>query len=97
MAARKTAKKRAKTRRTTTKAKTTKAGRKKKMGWGGRRPGAGRPKGSGKGPSPNSRKNRVAVMFTDTELTKLRALAKKRGVPVATVAYRLIERSLKRA
>ncbi len=93
MAARKTGK----TRRSATKAKTSKARRKKKLGWGGRRPGAGRPKGSGSGPSPNSRKNRVAVMFTDTELKKLRALAKKRGVPVATVAYRLIERSVKRA
>ncbi|MCH7600269.1 MAG: hypothetical protein IH881_04915 [Myxococcales bacterium] len=70
---------------------------KKKATWGGRRTGAGRPIGSGSGPSPNSRKNRVAVMFTDTELDKLNSLAKKQKLPVATVAYRLIERSLKRA
>ncbi len=94
--------------RTTPKAKSrssaSKAGRtarkkagKKKSGWGGRRPGAGRPKGSGKGPSPNARKNRVAVMFTDTELKKLEALARKQRIPIATVTYRLIEKSLKRA
>ncbi|MBW1885136.1 MAG: hypothetical protein JRG94_18850 [Deltaproteobacteria bacterium] len=69
----------------------------KKSTWGGRRPGAGRPKGSGSGPSPDSRRNRVAVMFSDTELTKLRALAKKRKIPIATAAYLMIERSLKRA
>jgi len=71
--------------------------KKKTATWGGRRPGAGRPIGSGSGPSPNSRKNRVAVMFTDTELAKLASLSKRQKMPVATVAYRLIERSLKRA
>lgn len=70
---------------------------KKKSAWGGRRPGAGRPKGSGSGPSPNSRKNRVAVMFTDTEVRKLESLATKKKIPVATIAYNLIARSLKRA
>lgn len=78
-------------------AKSGSGPKKKKMGWGGRRPGAGRPKGSGNGPSPNARKNRVAVMFTDTELKKLQALSRKQGIPIATVAYRLIEKSLKRA
>jgi hypothetical protein len=33
-------------------------------------------------------------MFTDTELTRLKALAKKQKIPIATLAYRLIERSL---
>ena len=69
---------------------------KKKGTWGGRRAGAGRPKGSGTGPSPNSRRNRVAVMFKDTELKTLRAMAKREKVPVATTAYRIIERALKR-
>lgn len=69
----------------------------KKASWGGRRPGAGRPKGSGSGPSPNSRKNRVAVMFTDTEVSKLQTLATKKNIPVATIAYNLIARSLKRS
>jgi hypothetical protein len=64
--------------------------------WGGRRPGAGRPKGSGKGPSPDSRRNRVAVMLTDTELATLRGLARKSGVPVSTAAYQFIAKSLTR-
>lgn len=73
------------------------AAKKKKKGtWGGRRPGAGRPKGSGNGPSPNSRRNRVAVMFTDTELKTLKGLAKKKGVPIATAAYGLIAKPLAR-
>ncbi len=65
-------------------------------GWGGRRKGAGRPKGSGKGPSPDARYNRVAVMFNNDEIKTLQSLAKKKGLPVATVAYQLIARSLKR-
>ena len=36
-------------------------------------------------------------MFTDTELARLTGLSKKQKIPVATVAYRLIERTLKRA
>jgi len=71
-----------------------KAARKKKGTWGGSRPGAGRPKGSGKGPSPNSRRNRVAVMLTDTELKTLRSSARKQGVPVSTAAYQFIAKSL---
>jgi len=65
--------------------------------WGGRRPGAGRPKGSGKGPSPFARRNRVAVMLTDEELAALRSLATRSDIPVSTAAYRLIARSLSRA
>ena len=73
------------------------AARKKKKGtWGGRRPGAGRPPGTGQGPSPNSRRNRVAVMFSDKELAKLRTVARRERIPVATAAYRLIEKNLKR-
>ncbi|MBW2695906.1 MAG: hypothetical protein JRE70_05490 [Deltaproteobacteria bacterium] len=68
----------------------------KKGTWGGRRSGAGRPKGSGKGPSPNSRRNRVAVMLTDAELKTLRGVARKRGIPVSTAAYRFIAKSLGR-
>ena len=77
--------------------KARKAKKAKKKGtWGGRRPGAGRPKGSGKGPSPNSRRNRVAVMLSDAELKSLNALAQKQGVPVATAAYRLMAKPLSR-
>ncbi|MDP6981400.1 MAG: hypothetical protein QF570_22805 [Myxococcota bacterium] len=52
---------------------------------------------AGKGFPPKVRKNRVAVMFTDAELKKLQALARKQRIPIATVAYRLIEKSLERA
>jgi hypothetical protein len=69
---------------------------KKKSGWGGRRPGAGRPKGSGTGPSPFSRRNRVAVMLTDAELKKLRTAARKGRVPVSTAAYKLVSTGLKK-
>ena len=68
---------------------------KKKFGWGGARPGAGRPKGSGNGPSPNARKNRVAIMLTDTELKKLSRLASRKKTPVATLAYELMSKGLK--
>ena len=71
------------------------AGR-KSGGWGGARPGAGRPRGSGKGPSAHARKNRVAVMLTDLELAKLVRIAKRRNRPVATLAHQLISRALRR-
>jgi len=69
---------------------------KKKSGWGGRRKGAGRPKGSGKGPSPDARYNRVAVMFNNAEIAMLESAAAKKKLPVATVAYELIAKALKR-
>lgn len=66
----------------------------KKYSWGGKRPGAGRPKGSGQGPGPYSRTHRVAVMLTDQELAVLKAKARSERLPVATVAYRLIKAKL---
>lgn len=69
---------------------------KKKSTWGGRRPGAGRPKGSGSGPSPNSRRNRIAVMLTDVELKKLQTAARKARVPVSTAAYKMVASGLKK-
>ena len=80
----------------TKKATKKKATKKKAAGWGGRRRGAGRPIGSGQGPSPDARYNRVAVMFNNTEIKALKALAAKDGLPIATVAYNLIARNLKR-
>ncbi len=68
---------------------------KKKASWGGARPGAGRPKGSGGGPSPNARKNRGAVMLTDTELSKLARIARRKKLPIATLVYDLIAKGLK--
>ena len=53
--------------------------------------------GSGKVPSPDSRRNRVAVMLTDTELKTLRGAARKAGIPISTAAYRYIAKSLGRA
>ena len=68
---------------------------KKKFGWGGARPGAGRPKGSGQGPSPNARKNRVAIMLSDAELAKLTKVSARKDKPVATLAYELMAKGLR--
>ncbi len=64
--------------------------------WGGARPGAGRPRGSGTGPSPNSRRNRVAVMFSDAELRALKKIARSQRQPLSTTAYAIIEKRLRR-
>ena len=71
-------------------------GAKKNSGWGGSRRGAGRPKGSGSGPSPNARVNRIAIMLTDAELAKLERIALRKDVPVATLAYELMAAGLRR-
>ena len=68
---------------------------KKKYNGGGARPGAGRPKGSGSGPSPNARKNRGAIMLTDTELGKLTKVSKRKKAPIATLAYALLAKGLR--
>lgn len=39
----------------------------------------------------------MRLMFTDAEIAKLVRLAESRALPVATVAYELIERALRRA
>jgi hypothetical protein len=70
---------------------------KKKNGWGGPRKGAGRPRGSGSGPSPDARKNRVAVMLSDSELEKLAKLAQRKRKPLATLAYEFLAGGLRRA
>jgi len=69
---------------------------KKKMGWGGRRPGAGRPPGTGRGPSPGARINRVVAMLSNDELKALRGYAKQRKLPVGTAAHHIIAQVLKR-
>ena len=51
--------------------------------------------GSGSGPSPNARKNRVAIMLTDTELEKMTRLCSKKDKHVATLAYELMAKGLK--
>jgi len=100
MAARKKATKKKATRKAVARKATRKAAGKKatkKKAWGGKRKGAGRPKGSGTGRSPEARYNRVAVMFNNAEIQKLRELAGKKGVPVSTLAYDLAAKGLKRA
>lgn len=69
----------------------------KENGHGGKRKGAGRPVGSGTGPSEDGRYSRVAVMLSKRELAKLKKLARTKGVPVATAAYDIVSRSLRRA
>ena len=69
---------------------------KKRTQWGGARPGAGRPKGSGSGPSPHARRNRIAVMVSDMELERLETLARLAGKPVATVAHEIVASGLRR-
>ncbi len=70
---------------------------KKSSNWGGARPGAGRPKGSGTGPSPNARVNRIAIMLTDREWSKLARLARRRNVPLATLAHEFVSQALSKA
>jgi len=66
----------------------------RKAGWGGARPGAGRPRGSGAGPSADARRNRVAIMLSDPDLKRLEQLARRRKLPVATLAHLLLRRAL---
>lgn len=68
---------------------------KKRKTWGGARPGAGRPKGSGTGSSPDARVYRVAIMLSRVDRERLESLAAGTGKPVATVAYELIVRGLR--
>ena len=62
---------------------------------GGRRRGAGRPKGTG-GPPELRRRNRVVVLLTDAEFLALRGLAERSDVPVGTLAYEFIQRELRK-
>jgi hypothetical protein len=73
-----------------------KAVRKKTAGWGGRRRGAGRPLGTGTGPSKHARINRVVAMLSNDELKILQAHAKREKLPLGTAAYRIIAQSLRR-
>ena len=70
---------------------------KSKTGWGGRRPGAGRPPGTGSGPSAQARINRVVVMLSNDELKILNRIAKGKRLPLGTAAYEIVARSLRRS
>jgi hypothetical protein len=71
--------------------------KKSKSGWGGKRPGAGRPKGTGTGPSPDARINRVVAMLSNDELKALKRIARQKKLPLGTAAYQIIARALKRS
>jgi len=76
--------------------KRRKVVRKKKVGWGGRRKGAGRPLGTGTGPSKHARIKRVVAMLSNDELKILQAHAKREKLPLGTAAYRIIAQALRR-
>jgi hypothetical protein len=89
----KTAKK--KTSKTSKASKTSKR-KTKKSGWGGSRPGAGRPAGTGTGPSKDARINRVVAMLSNDELKTLQKFAKRQKLPLGTAAYQIIAKALRR-
>ena len=64
----------------------------KKPRAGGQRKRVGRPAG----PPENVRRNRVIAQLTDAEFKKLHRLAEKRDLPVGTLVYEILARSLKR-
>lgn len=64
----------------------------KRTGRGGPRPGSGRPRG----PESEVRRNRVQLMLNDAEYAQLEAIAKERRLPIGTVAYEIVYRSLQR-
>jgi len=68
----------------------------RKSGWGGRRRGAGRPPGTGTGPSKHARINRVVAMLSNEELKELQTHAKRQRLPLGTAAYRIIAEALRR-
>ena len=74
---------------------TSKRSQKKRKNWGGPRPGAGRPKGSGTGSSPDARVYRVAIMLSRADRERLASVAAGTGKPLATVAHELIVRGLR--
>jgi len=63
---------------------------------GGPRKGAGRPPGTGSGPSAEARSFRVVVMLSADELRKLRTLADELDLPTGTAAYQIVARALRR-
>jgi hypothetical protein len=60
---------------------------------GGKRKGAGRPKGSF---SPTSRRHRVVVLLGDADHATLTRLAKKARATLGRIAFELVARALRR-
>jgi len=84
------------TRRKSSRKKRTRKKAARKAGWGGRRRGAGRPPGTGTGPSKHARINRVVAMLSNEELKELQSHAKRQKLPLGTAAYRIIAEALRR-
>ena len=62
------------------------------------RKSAGRPApGTGRGPSPGARINRVVAMLSNDELKILKRIAREKKLPLGTAAYEIIARALKRS
>ena len=80
----------------TAKKKTTTKKSANKGSWGGSRPGAGRPPGTGTGPSKDARINRVVAMLSNDELKTLQKHAKRQKLPLGTAAYQIIAKALRR-
>ena len=66
--------------------------RMKRVGRGGARRGAGRPRS----PLTEIRRNRVVVLFNDAEFENLERCADERQLALGTLAREIIERSLRR-
>ncbi len=66
-----------------------------KNGWGGRRSGAGRPKGSDRAPSAKARINRVVDMLDEDDYRMLERRARKTKLPLGTAAFELMHKALK--
>ena len=64
----------------------------KKGSWGGPRKGAGRRPG----PAQSVRSNRVTFTVTDAELRVLKELADEKDMPLGTLAYEIIARTIRR-
>ena len=64
----------------------------KKGSWGGPRKGAGRrPE-----PGHTVRRNRVTFTVTDAELRVLKAMADEKELPLGTLAYEIVARTIRR-
>lgn len=68
----------------------------KKQGWGGRRAGAGRPKGSRRATGTKARINRVVVMLDEDDYRVLERQARRTKLPLGTAAFELMHKALTR-
>lgn len=55
-----------------------------------------RPIGRPRLPEDKARRNRVVITITSAEYAAAERLAEERGIPIATVLYEMVSRSLRR-